>query len=83
MEVKVDDGAEANILPLESFRDMFPHGLDEHSYPKEGFLRKSRTNLECYDDRRLTNHGSIKLRLQHYSDKPFQDHYFYVVEIKI
>ena len=29
MEVKVDDGAEANILPLHTFRPMFPHILDE------------------------------------------------------
>ena len=29
MEVKVDDGAEANILPLHTFRSMFPHKLDE------------------------------------------------------
>ena len=82
MRVKVDDGAEANILPLDSFRTMFPHALDKHGYPKDGFLRRSRTNLECYDDGKLINHGSIKLRLQHYSDKSFQDHYFYVVETK-
>ena len=30
----------------------------------------------------LINHGSIKLRLQHYSNKSFQDHMFYVVETK-
>ena len=38
--------------------------------------------LECYDDRKLINHGSIKLRLQHYLEKSFQDHSFYVVETK-
>ena len=80
MRVKVDDGAEANILPLDSFRTMFPHALNKHGYPKDGFLRGSRTNLGCYDDGKLTNPGSIKLRLQHYSDKSFQDHYFYIVE---
>ena len=62
---------------------MFPHALTEQGYPKDGFLRGSRTNLECYNDGRLVNHGSIKLRLQHYSDKSFQDHYFYVVETKM
>ena len=61
---------------------MFPHALDNHSYPKDGFLRKSRTKFECYDDRKLINHGSIKLRLQHYSDESFQDHSFYVVETR-
>ena len=82
VKVKVDNGAEGNILPLHSFRTMFPHALDMNGYPKPGFLRGSRTNLECYDDGKLINHGSIKLRLQHYSDKSFQDHYFYVVKTK-
>ena len=80
--VKVDDSAEGNILPLNSFRAMFPHVLDMNSYPKPGFLRGSKTALGCYDDRKLINHGSIKLRLQHYSEKSFQDHSFYVVETK-
>ena len=82
MRVKVDDSAEANILPLDSFRTMFPHALDEKDYPQDGFLRRSRTKLKCYDDRKLINHGIIKHRLQHYSDKSFQDHSFYVVETK-
>ena len=80
--VKVDDGAEGNILPLNSFRAMFPHALDANGYPRPGFLRGSKTTLECYDDRKLVNHGSIKLKLQHYSEKSFQDHSFYVVETK-
>ena len=80
--VKVDDGAEGNILPLNSFRAMFPHALDANGYPKPGFLRGSKTTLECYDDGKLINHGSIKLRLQHYSEKSFQDHSFYIVETK-
>ena len=49
---------------------------------KPGFLRGSRTTLECYDDGKLVNHGSIKLRLQHYSEGSFQDHSFYVVETR-
>ena len=80
--VKVDDGAEGNILPLNSFRAMFPHTLDGNGYPKAGFLRGSKTMLECYDDGKLVNHGSIKLKLQHYSEKSFQDHPFYIVETK-
>ena len=80
--VKVDDGAEGNILPLNSFRAMFSHALDANGYPKPGFLRGSKMMLECYDDGKLVNHGSIKLRLQHYSEKSFQDHSFYIVETK-
>ena len=82
LKVKVDDGAEGNILPLHSFRTMFPHALEVNGYPKPGFLRGSKTTLKCYDDKKLINHGCIKLRLQHYLVKSFQDHYFYVVETK-
>ena len=75
LKVKVDNGAEANILPLDSFRTMFPHALDEWGYPKKGFLHGSRTNLECY--------GNLELRLQHYSENSFQDHTFYDVETRM
>ena len=61
---------------------MFPHALDVNGYPKPGFLRGSKTALECYDDGKLINYSSIKLRLQHYSEKSFQDHSFYFVETK-
>ena len=80
--VKVDNGAEGNILPLNSFRAMFPHALGANGYPKSGFLRGSKMTLKCYDDGKLINHGSIKLKLQHYSEKSFQDHSFYIVETK-
>ena len=80
--VKKDNGAGGNILPLNSFRAIIPHALDANGYLKWGFLRGSKTTLECYDDGKLVNHGSIKLRLQHYSEKSFQDHSFYIVETK-
>ena len=82
LQVKVDDSVEANILPLDSFRTMFPHALDKNGYPTAGFLERSKINLECYNDKRLKNHGCIKLKLQHYSEKSFQDHIFCVVETK-
>ena len=61
MEVKVDDGAEANILPLHTFRSMFPHKLDEDSYSKNDALRGLKMMLQCYDDSKLVNHGTITL----------------------
>ena len=59
---------------------MFPHTLDGDSYPLDAFLRVSRTTLECYNDGRLVNHGSITLKLKHYTNNSFQDHQFFVVE---
>ena len=61
---------------------MFPHALDKDGYPKTGFLERSKIGLECYDNRKLINHGCIKLNIQHYSDKSFQDHIFYIVQTK-
>ena len=80
MEVKVDDRAEANILPLHTFRSMFPLKLDEDGYPKDDALKGSKTTLQCYDDSKLVNHGMITLRLKHYVKESFQDHQFFVVE---
>ena len=80
LQVKVNDGAEANILPLCSFRSMFPHALDGDGYPLDGFLRGSRTRLECYNDGKLVNHGSITLKLKHYTSNSFQHHQFFIVE---
>ena len=59
---------------------MFPYALDGDGYPLDGFLRGSRTTLECYNDGKLVNHGSIMLKLQHYANKSFQHHQFFVVE---
>ena len=59
---------------------MFPHQLDEDGYPKKDTLRGSKTMLQCYDDSKLVNHGTITLRLKHYSKDSFQDHQFFVVE---
>ena len=41
LQVKVDDGAEANIFPLDSVRSMFPHALNKEGYPRDGFLKGS------------------------------------------
>ena len=80
MEVKVNDRAEVNILPLHTFRSMFPHKLDEDGYPKDDALIGSKTTLQCYDDGKLVNHGMITLRLKHYMKDSFQDHQSFVVE---
>ena len=61
MEMKVDDGAEANILPVHTFRSMFPQKLDENGYPKDDALQGLKTTLQCYDDSKLVNHCTITL----------------------
>ena len=60
--------------------DLCFHTLDGDSYLLEGFLRGSRTRLECYNDGKLVNHGSITSKLKHYRNDSFQDHQFFIVE---
>ena len=43
--VKVDDGAEGNILPLNSFRAMFPHALDTNGYLKTRIPERLQDNV--------------------------------------
>ena len=80
IEVKVNDGAKANILPLHTFRSMFHHKLDENGYPKDDALKGSKTTLQCYNNGKLVNHGMITLQLKHYVKDSFQDHQFFIVE---
>ena len=80
LQVKVNDGAEANILPLRSFRSMFPHALDGDGYPLDGFLRGSRTTLECYNWWQTGKSWKHHVKAQHYTNNSFQDHQFFIVE---
>ena len=43
--VKVDNGAEGNILPLNSFRAMFPHALDGKWLPKTRIPERIQDNV--------------------------------------
>ena len=75
--------SEANILPLDSFRTMFPHALVWAWLPhSKDSWKDPRSTLNVAINGRLINHGCIKLKLQYYSEKSFQDHYFYVLETK-
>ena len=38
IRVKVDPGADANLMPLHHFREIFPYLCDKNGKPKEGVL---------------------------------------------
>ena len=81
MEVKVNDGAKVNILPLHTFRSMFPHKLDEDSYPKDDAPERIKDDAPM-----LWQMASWWImershyELKHYAKDSFQDHQFFVVE---
>ena len=81
MEVKVNDGAKANILPLHTFRSMFPPQTRWGWLPNWWCPERIKDNAPMlWHDGKLVNHGTITLRLKHYAKDSFQDHQFFTVE---
>ena len=50
IRVKVDPGADANLMPLHHFREIFPYLCDKNGKPKEGVLEKAESSFESYSD---------------------------------
>ena len=48
IRVKVDPGADANLIPLHHFREIFPYLCDKNGKPKEGVLKKAESSFESY-----------------------------------
>ena len=48
IRVKVDPGADANLMPLHHFREIFPYLCDKNGKPKEGVLKKAESSFESY-----------------------------------
>ena len=46
--MKVDPGADANLMPLHHFREIFPYLCDKNGKPKEGVLEKAESSFESY-----------------------------------
>ena len=61
LQVKVDDSAEANLLPLCSFRSMFPHALDGDGYLLKGFPRQFKDQI------RMLQQWQIGKSWEHYT----------------
>ena len=45
IRVKADPGADANLMPLHHFREIFPYLCDKNGKPKEGVLERQRAAL--------------------------------------
>ncbi|KAL8607946.1 hypothetical protein ACOMHN_005501 [Nucella lapillus] len=57
LKVKVDTGAQGNILPLRIFRQMFPEELDKNGFPKSGSTKPRPTVLQAYNGTPIQQHG--------------------------
>ncbi|XP_022099493.1 uncharacterized protein LOC110984016 [Acanthaster planci] len=79
LKVKVDTGAQGNILPLRTFRRMFPQLLDADGFPTPGSITPHDTLLVAYNGTRIHQYGCIKLHCC-YGDADWVDATFFVAD---
>ena len=62
LKVKIDTGAQGNILRLRIFRRMFPEKLTAEGYPShDSMANRSYTTLSAYNSSKILLYGSITL----------------------
>ena len=77
MRVRVDTGAQGNVLPLRVFSGMFPEYMD-NNIPKVSVLEQyNNTKLTAYNGTSIPHYGTITLKCRE-KDRPWTNHVFYV-----
>ena len=61
IRVKVDPGADANLMPVHHFRTIFPYLCDSTGQPKENVLEKAESSFESYSGDNVTVIGQTKI----------------------
>ena len=61
IRMKVDPGADANLMPLHHFREIFPYLCDKNGKPKEGVLEKAESIFESYSGDNVSVIGQTKI----------------------
>ena len=61
IRVKVDPGANANLMPIHHFRTIFPYLCDSMGQPKENVLEKAESSFESYSGDNITVIGQTKI----------------------
>ena len=61
IRVKVDPGADVNLMPLHHFRTIFPYLSDKNGKPKEGVLEKAESSFESYSSDNVSVIGQTKI----------------------
>ena len=78
LKVKVDTGAQGNVLPLRIYRQMCPENLDTEGYPQPTSLKTCSTVLTAYNGERIVQYGTMLLPCTHRDAKC--DAEFYVAD---
>ena len=78
LKIKVDTGAQRNVLPLRIYRQMCPENLDTEGYPQPRSLKKCSTVLTAYNGERIVQYVTMLLQCTHRDVKC--DAEFYVAD---
>ena len=71
---KADTGAQGNVLPLRTYRNMFPNNLDKNQLPLG--TKKSNVKLTAYNGTRIRQHGVITLPCRYRDGKWIKTDFF-------
>ena len=68
-KLKIDTGAEANLLPLKHYQKLFPENLKKDGMPKDEVIEKSGDRLEAYGGTTITHIGKVNLPCEYNKQK--------------
>ena len=81
LRVKVDTGAQGNMLPFRIFCWMFPEKLDPNGYPEEGTTKERQTILQAYNGTTIKQLDVVTLSCKH-KDTEWYSSDFFVTELE-
>ena len=79
IRVKVDPGADTNLMPVHHFRTIFPYLCDSSGQPKEGVLEKAESSFESYSGDNITVIGQTKIYAKNIQTRKFLKTRIYVI----
>ena len=79
IRVKVDPGADANLMPVHHFRTIFPYLCDSTGRPKENVLDKAESSFESYSGDSVTVIGQTKIHAKNIQTGKFIPTRVYII----
>ena len=74
-KLKVDSGAEANMMPLRSYKKLYPENIGSDGMPKKGVVQRNNATLSAYGETVIKQIGTVTLNCE-YKNKKFKCKFF-------
>ena len=79
IRVKADPGADANLMPIHHFRQIFPYLCDSSGNSKEGVLKMAESSFESYSGDNVTVIGQSKIYAKNKQTQQFMIKRIFVI----